>query len=519
MRFCFLALFVSLPCWPVASVMGDEPPLRLTATGHDSRIDLRWNVDAESTYHVDRSESADGWFERLTDAPLQTGVYSDFLGENDRTCAYRVTRVEKGVSVLEVSNTAVATTRAMTDDELLTSIQEATFRYFWDFAHPASGLALDRSTRANVVTTSGSGFGVMTIIVAVERGFITREQAADRVLEIATFLEEKADRFHGAWPHFLYGDTGKTRPFTKYDDGADLVETAFLIQGLLTARQYFDRDTPIEKEIRERVTRMWEAVEWDWFLREPDGKRLYWHWSPNHGWKMNMAIGGHYNECMIAYLLAIASPTHPIPAECYYEGWIGDPPTRYLNGKEYYGHTLDVGFNYGGPLFFTHYSFLGFDPRGRDRYCNYFENNRTIALINRAYCIDNPKGFKGYGPNIWGLTASDTPGGYQAHSPGSRDNGTITPTAAISSMPYTPTESMAALRAMYHEHGDRLWGPCGFHDAFNPENDWYAQTYLAIDQGTIVPMIENYRTGLCWCLFMATPEIQAMLPKIEWECE
>jgi len=286
----------------------------------------------------------------------------------------------------------------------------------------------------------------------------------------------------------------------------------------LTVRQYFDGDDPTERAIRRIASRLWEEVEWDWFLRTPGGKRLFWHWSPNYGWKMNHAIGGHFNECMIVYLLAIASPTHPIPADCYEKGWVGDPPTGYVNGNTYYGHKLFVGWPLGGPLFFTHYSFLGFDPRGRDAHCNYFENNRNHALIQQAYCRDNPQGHRGYSELVWGLTASDTPGGYKAHSPRS-DNGTITPTAAISSIPYTPRESIATLRHFYEVYGERLWGEYGFRDAMNLDQDWTARGYLAIDQGTIGPMIENYRTGLCWRLFMANSEIDPMLEKIGWRKE
>jgi hypothetical protein len=287
----------------------------------------------------------------------------------------------------------------------------------------------------------------------------------------------------------------------------------------LTARAYFDRDDPTEREIRQRATRLWEAVEWDWYLRDPESRRLRWHWSPRHGWRIDHQIGGHFNECLIAYLLALASPTHPIPAECYEHGWVGQPPDGYINGNEYYGYRLWVGWPCGGPLFFTHYSFLGFDPRGwRDAYCNYFENNRNIARIHHAYCQENPKGWRGYSGLLWGLTASDTPGGYHAHEP-RYDNGTITPTAALSSMPYVPELAVPTLRHLYENFGTRLWGEFGFKDAFNLTHDWFAESYLAIDQGPIVVMIENYHSGLCWRLFMSNPEIPRMLRKIGWREE
>ena len=409
----------------------------------------------------------------------------------------------------------------MSDNELLTSVQEATFRYFWHYGHPVSGLARERDRGGRICTIGGSGFGVMAIIVGAERGFVTREDAARPTLRIVTFLDEKAKRYHGVWSHWLDGATGETIPFARKngipaDNGGDLVETSFLVQGLLVARQYFDGGNPHERQIRAKITRLWHEVEWDWYLRVPGGKRLYWHWSPDHGWMMNHSIGGHFNECMITYLLAIASPTHPIPPECYEEGWIGDPK-KYGNDNSYYGYRQWVGWPKGGPLFFTHYSFLGFDPRPfQDRFCNYFENNRNISLIHRAYCIENPKGYAGYGALTWGLTACDTPDGYQALDPRNRDHGTIAPTAAISAMPYTPQESIAALKHYYHGLGDQLWGEYGFHDAFNLDRDWFASSYLAIDQGPIVCMIENYRTGLCWRLFMSNPEILPMLESIGW---
>jgi len=507
---CSVLLFLSW-AYPALS-------LDLRATGHDSRIDLVWEGGHEG-YHVYRGDEAAGSFVRLTNEPSKLTVYSDFLGENDRRYYYRVAPVDAQGTERAVSETVSAQSYAMTDEELLTSVQAATLRYFWEYAHPVSGLARERLGSDETCTSGGTGFGVMAICVGVERGFLARKEAAAHLLKIVRFLETMAKRYHGAWSHWIDGSTGQTIPFSRYDDGGDLVETSFLIQGLLTVRQYFDRDNPVEQELHERITRLWEQVEWDWYLREPGGRQLYWHWSPKHGWKMNHRIGGHFNECMITYLLALASPTRPIDPACYDEGWAREADGEYANGNTYYGHQLWVGWPLGGPLFFTHYSFLGFDPRGkRDRYCNYFENSRNISLIHRAYCAANPGGHEGYSALCWGLTASDTPGGYTAHEP-RHDNGTITPTAAISAMPYVPAESIATLRHFYHTYGTRLWGPFGFKDAFNLDKDWFARSYLAIDQGPIVVMIENHRTGLCWRLFMANPEIGAMLERIGWARE
>lgn len=486
----------------------------LTATGADSRVDLSWEAKRDVLYNVYRNDAARGSFEKINKNPHPVGVYSDFTGKNGRVYYYKVSEiVGEGKERFIAPKPVSARTRQMEDAELVTSIQEATFRYFWDYAHPVSGMTRERYFgNFDGCASGGTGFGVLAVMIGAERGFVTRTEAAERLLTIAKFLE-KADRYHGAWAHWINGSTGKTIRFSKTDDGADIVETALLMQGLLTVRQYFDQDNPVEKELRETITRLWETVEWDWFYKEP---YMVWHWSPNYGFEKNLKVRG-YNECMIVYLLAIASPTHPIPAEAYYEGWAGQP--NYANGKKHYGITLDVGRHMGGPLFLSHYSFCCFDPRGiRDKFTNYFKNAQAITKIHRAYCKDNPGDFKGYNGLVWGLTACYTPDGYRACEPGGKhDNGTIAPTAALGSMPYTPKESLATMKYFYHELGDRLWGPFGFYDSFNPDRDWFADGYLAIDQGPIIVMIENARTGLCWKNFMKNPEIVPTLKAIGFE--
>jgi hypothetical protein len=405
----------------------------------------------------------------------------------------------------------------LTDDQLLDLVQKQTFRYFWDFAHPVSGMARERSNVAfdygtEVVTTGGTGFGVMATIVAADRKWITRDTAARFLLKMVKFLG-KADAYHGVFPHWLNGETGKIIPFSRKDDGADLVESSFLFQGLLTVRQYFNADNPVENELRNRINGIWSEVEWDWFTRGGE-EVLYWHWSPNNGWAMNFPLRG-YNECLITYVLAASSTRYPVPASVYHRGWAQS--NFFLNGKEFYGHKLPLGFDNGGPLFFSHYSFLGLDPRGlKDRYADYWEQNKNHTLINRAYVLANPKKFKGYGENSWGLTASDSWVGYAAHSP-SEDLGVISPTAALSAFPYTPEYSMKALKHFYFDLGDKLWKEYGFIDAFSEEKNWYAKSHLAIDQGPIIVMIENYRTGLLWDLFMSSPEIKDGLKKLGFE--
>ena len=414
---------------------------------------------------------------------------------------------------------ATSRPKNLSDSALLDLVQKQTFRYFWDFAHPVSGLARERSNNSfgygdEVVTSGGTGFGIMSVIVATERKWISRDTAAKFLLRMVKFLS-KADAYHGVFAHWLHGATGKTIPFSRKDDGADLVETSYLFQGLLCARQYFNADNNIERELRNRINWLWNDVEWNWFTKGGQ-EVLYWHWSPNNGWAMDFPVRG-FNECLIMYVLAASTPNekYAVSPAVYHRGWAQS--NFFKNGKEFYGIKLPLGFDYGGPLFFSHYSFLGLNPNGlKDRYADYWQQNKNHTLINREHCIRNPNKFKGYGADCWGLTASDTYNGYAAHSP-TEDLGTISPTAALSAFPYTPEYSMKALKHFYNNLGDRIWSEYGFVDAFNETKNWVAQSHLAIDQGPIIVMIENYRTGLLWKLFMSCPEINNGLKKLNFE--
>ena len=367
-----------------------------------------------------------------------------------------------------------------------------------------SGLARERDNSGELVTTGGSGFGVMAIITGISRSFITRQQGLTRMQTIVSFLKNTAQRFHGAYPHWLNGTTGAVIPFSAKDDGADLVETAYLMEGLLTARQYFNGSSPSETVLRTDINFIWNSVEWNWF-RQSNQNVLYWHWSPNYNWDMNFQIKG-WNEAMIAYVLGASSPTFSIPKIVYDNGWASNGGI--VNNANYYGYTLPLGPALGGPLFFEHYSFLGINPKGLvDAYANYEVQTINHTKINYEYCKANPKGYYGYSNMTWGLTASDIPGGYTASSP-TNDVGVIAPTAALSSFPYTPTESMQALKFFYYKLGDKIWGPYGFKDAFSLNDTWFADSYLAIDQGPIIVMIENFRSGLMWNLFTSCPEVK-----------
>ena len=406
------------------------------------------------------------------------------------------------------------------DDAMLDYIQQVHFNYMWDGAEPTSGLARERihldgkypENDQDVVTTGGSGFGIAGLVVAMDRGFITREQGIKRLDRILTFLE-KADRFHGVWPHWLYGPTGKVKPFGQKDNGGDLVESCFLMQGLLCVRQYLNRDTDAEKSLVQRINALWHDMEFDWYTRGGQ-EVLYWHWSPEYEWEMNFPLEG-YNECLIVYVLAAASPTHTVPVACYHKGWARGGGIK--SDAAPYGYQLELKHNgaeqTGGPLFWAHYSWIGLNPKGlKDQYADYWNVVRNHAMSNYQYCVENPKHYADYGPDCWGLTASYSTEGYSAHCPGN-DLGVITPTAALSSFPYTPEQSMAALKGFY-ARGESIWGKYGFYDAFSPASGWTLPRYLAIDQCTIAPMIENYRTGLLWRLFMSCPEVQQGLEKL-----
>jgi hypothetical protein len=567
------------------------PPQNLKAVGYERHVDLKWDAvpdDQVERYIIYRSLDNERTFQPIGTQVRGITRFTDYLGVPPQTAHYKVAASDSSYDQSPQSNSVSATTRAYTDDELLTMLQEECFRYYYEGAHPDSGTTLENIPGDDrIVATGASGFGIMALIVGVDRHFITREEGIARMQKIVAFLET-APRYHGVWSHFMDGHTGASLPvFSMFDNAGDLVETAFLVEGLLAARQYFRGDNSAERDLYSRITQLWNTVKWDWYRRSPDSDALFWHWSPEFAWHINHRITG-YNEAMIIYLLAIASPTHSVPADLYYSGWAGQSAAavnyrrgwsgdnsaatksksattkekaatssiaksaassatkdnrgtnaransaatknsgeakrsgvatagdEYLNGHSYFGIKLDVGVGSGGPLFYTHYSFMGFDPRGlRDRYTNYFDNNRNMALINRAWVVANPKHFAGYNAENWGLTASDGPNGYLAHAPDEPDDdGTMTPTGALSSFPYTPEASMAALKYFYRDKGADIWGIYGPRDAFNESDDWISPIYMGLNQAPIVVMIENYRSGLIWKLFMSNPEIQPMLDKI-----
>jgi len=494
-------------------------PKGLKAVAYPAHVELNWENRNGFVYEIYRSTDAGKSFTKAGETDSDS--YMDFFGkpvDKEKTFVYRI--LPEGFDLQ--SSAAIkfelkTTVLPATDEALLDMTQRYTTRYFYNFAQPQTGMARERSNDVNgdIVTTGGTGFGIMALIAGSERNYFSRVDAFKTIEKIVTFLE-KAERFHGAWAHWYNGNTGKVFNFSKYDDGGDLVETAFMMEGLLTAREYYRNGNADEQNLVTRITKLCETVEWNWYTQGSDNS-LYWHWSKNYGFKINHRISG-YDETLITYVFAASSPTFPIERSVYENCYTKS--SYYLNGKSYYGIKLNLGMEYGGPLFFTHYSFLGLNPNGlTDRYTNYFEQNRAHALIQKAYAVDNPKKQVGYGVNCWGFTSSDDPiAGYTSHQPGTNDeNGTISPTAALSSIVYTAQASMEALHHFYLDKGYQLFGKYGFYDAFNAglvEGQQVVHSYLAIDQGPIAVMIENYRSGLIWKLFMSNPEISKGLHKL-----
>ena len=501
--------------------------------GFERHIDIRFNklCNPAVDYYCVYAGGGKNW-KKIGIVDRWADRYTDFIGTTDTRRSYRISAVDFAGNESPLSKpVSCRTTGEMSDEQLMDMVQKAQFRFYWEANDPHSGLSLENTPGHDyMIATGASGFGMMTLLVGVERGFVSRDMAAERFLRITDFLT-RAEKHHGAFSHFMDGRTGKTVAFFgPLDNGGDLVETSFMVQGLLAARQYFDGDNERENTIRDRIDAIWQGIEWDWYKQFPDSPFLYWHWSPDKAWIIDHKLIG-WNETMITYLLAIMSPTHAIAPEMYYSGWASPseyaqsyrmawserPEGKdYYNGNTFFGVKLDVGVSNGGPLFFTHYSFQGFDPHAlTDRWTNYFENNRDIAEINLRYCIDNPQGYVGYGEDFWGLTACDGPWRYHAHEPVThQDDGTIAPTGALASMPYVPEASLRALRKMYREYGQYLWGPYGFYDAYNPTLNWVSPIYMGLNQGPSVVMIENYRTGKIWECFMSHPDVQTGLDKL-----
>jgi hypothetical protein len=497
------------------SAGGSAPPTPAAeARAFERHLEVRWDPAAlPDAERVRIERGAGGSWLRAADVPAADGCFVDWLGAAGLAGEYRATAYGWHLDVSAPGPAVGAATAALGDDGWLDMAEEGAFRYFWNHAHPVSGLARERYGSGDVCATGGTGMGIMALVAGSARGYAPRAAVAARVRGILDFFATRAAGYHGAFSHWVNGMTGATIPFDSPTEfTGDIVETSYLMQGILAARQYFDGADPVEADVRALATQLWEGVDWNAYRPTPTSETIYWLWSPTSGFSTGFPVSG-WNECMIVYLLATASPTHPVPAYCYKRGYSRNGAM--VNGHYFLGYPLWLGQDYGGPLFFAHYSFLGFDPRSRrDLWCNYWAQNQSHTLIDRAYCALNPAQRVGYSSSIWGLTASDDPWGYGVHAPYANDNGTLTPTAALSSMPYAPREGLEALQGMYRAYGQGLWGPFGPWDAYNPGQAWYSGSYIAIDEGPIAVMIENSRSGLLWECFMRNPEIPAMLDSL-----
>ncbi len=524
-----IILFIILVTGNLSAQTQPAKPTGFKGIGYELHIDLIWSANTETTittYKIYKWDDASSSYVSYALVPKTLTYQSIWIGETGLTFKFKLSAVDQSGLESPLSDSVVVTTHTMTDDEFLDMVQRATFRYFWDYGDPNSGLARERYDGGRDLTNTigGSGFGVMAIVVGIERNFITRGEGIQRMLRILNFLANTAQKFYGAFPHWLNGSNGQVVKFG-VQDGGDIVETSFMIEGLLVAKQYFNRNTIDEKQIVSLIDQIYNGIDWNFYKN--NSTTLKWNWSPTMGFNFGDAIAVRgWNETLITYLVAIAAPGNAIQADLYAQGWADNGSI--VNGSIMYGRKIYVGSSYGGPLFFSHYSFMGFDPRGlKDSFgTNYFLQGRNATLVHREYAIRG-LGFPNYNANVWGLTASyDIPGvEYNSHAPNEFDDGTIAPTASLSSMPYTPTESIAAMKYLYRTYKDKLWGRFGFYDAFNTtyssksgntwnRGEWFSNGYLAIDEGPIINMIENYRSQLLWNLFMSNPEIQSALDRM-----
>ena len=508
-------------------LFGCTPPIRrqpaplpipsgLRAEPGAERIDLYWYEPL--SWH----DREDWLFQvaintNMIEEPVDIPAFSCFTAPHrDTTFHVRIVElIDQGASTNYSAWSAPVSqaARTMEESDLVEEIQRASFRYFRDYRHPVSGLPREGigGWNRNMCSVAATGMMFFNIAVGIENEWITRGEGLAQLHQSLQFLTEKAERFHGVFPHWLHGATGETIPFSDKDDGADLVETSFLIAGALFVREYLSEDpSDVAAEIRAMAQQLWEDVEWSWFVKDrSDGRRpLLWHWSPKHGFGLDLEVVG-FNECQITYLLALASPTFPIQPISYFHGWIHP---GYGHARDALGIPLELGRErYGPPAFFMHYSYLGIPPSvfhyGTKNYFEHFEDFCRVQVLWAEQQVPE----RGV---LWGASASMNPAGYGVQEPG-KDHGTITPTAYLASWPYAPDAARACLEQMYRDHARSFWGPFGFRDAMSPARNWYSQHYIAINVGPIAPMIENYKTGLGWNTLMRAPEIQRAIELIQ----
>ncbi len=488
----------------------------------DRSVVLHWDTTGDTTgWIVERAVLAPGTssplaWHAVTPAPLHVPRWADLAATNGVTYRYRVRELDDGLLIPHPDGVPAVPAVFRTDDEFLDLVMATAFDYFWREANPANGLVKDRSTTHSFCSIAATGFGLTALSIGVDHGWIDRKQAAERVLTtLRTFWrgaqggERSGVIGHRGWfYHFL--DMQQTTRYRQVELSS--IDTALFLAGALDAGEYFGRADATESEIRWLAKALLERVDWRWMTDGQDTLTMGWH--PETGFIRSRWVG--YNEAMVLYILAMGAPQGGLGAEAW-EGW-----TRGYRWATHHGHSY-VEF---APLFGHQYSHCWIDFRGladaylRGRGLDYFENSRRATLANRAYATANPKGWRGYGTDCWGLTACDGPGfapyhGYMARGapPAENDDGTIAPTAAGSSIPFAPAECIAALRYMYDTYREQLWTPFGFRDAFNVTAGWWDPDVLGIDQGPMLIMIENHRTGRVWKRFMQNEVIQRGLQR------
>ena len=488
-------------------------PTDLVEHAGDRSIILHWHPVSASDlvgYHVYRATSPTTPFERQSTTLVTTNRFVDFAVDNNHTYYYRVRAVTMSGQESDASAPISATPHVLDDDAFLDLVQRTAFDYFWYEANPKNGLIKDRSTDTSPCNITAVGFGLSVLTIGIDRGWISREAGRERVHTTLTFLwnsphgpEQDATGYKGFYYRFLDMQTGQR----VWNSELSTVDTALLLSGVLHVQQYFNQDNAVETDIRALADALYRRTDWAWMQVRPPKIGHGWH--PETGFLPYDWSG--YNEATILYLLALGSPTLPV-SDAAWRAW-----TSTYAWQSHYG----FDFVMFPPLFGHQYPHVWIDFRGlqdaymRDKGIDYFENSRRATLANQAYAVANPKQWDDYSEHVWGLTASDSPTDYNARGapPALNDDGTITPTAPGGSFAFTPLKSLASLRYMYENYRTQLWGPYGFKDAFNPSHEWFSTDYLGINQGPIVLMIENHRTGRIWHAFMQNTAIQRGLDR------
>ena len=392
------------------------------------------------------------------------------------------------------------------DAAFLETLQRTAFDFFWQEANPRNGLIRDRTRPDSKCSIAAVGFGLSALPIGVEHGWVSRADAAQRtVTTLRTFAhgpqgpEAAGTLGHRGWfYHFLEMDTARRA----WKCELSSIDTALLLAGVVDAGQFFDRGDPVEREIRDLGTRLVSAVDWEWMRDSGDTLTMGWH--PETGFIRSRWRG--YNEAMILYLLALGAPSNPLPSRAW-TAW-----TETYSWQTHHGQSYVVF-----PHLFVHqYSHCWVDFRGiadaamAAHGIDYFENSRRATLAQQAYAKANPLGHPGYGDRVWGFTACDGPDGYAARGapPADHEDGTIAPTAAGGSLPFAPEICLPTLREFHARWGRELWTCYGFRDAFNVRSNWFASDVLGIDQGPILLMAENHRTGATWRRMQRSPILQ-----------